>query len=164
MADETTEPAGLLGGMFFEYYLFDPLTNFTEEDLAPLLNFFDVELNSEDKIPKSAIRHFEEKVFVPKEDITVEEFADILDAMDITINDDETLSNLPDDMKAHFEKNIFRPYADFGLEDLKVFLSKVISWRFNTENFETLTPHLKRQFIVQSRSKAPYRWGSRRSA
>jgi len=160
---EPDETAGLIGGMFFEYYLFDPLTNFTEYDLATLLKFFDVELNSVDKIPEIASRHFEEKVFVPKDDITVEEFADVLDAMDITINGDEALKNLPPGIEEHFEKNVFRPYADFGLEDLKVFLAKVVSWRFDIKQFETLTPHLKRQFIVQDRNGTPYRWGSRRS-
>ncbi len=160
---EQDEPAGLVGGMFFEYYLFDPLTNFTEQDLATLLKFFDVELNSADKISEIASRHFEERVFVPKDDITAEEFTDILNAMDITINDDETLKNLPPGMKDHFEGNTFRPYADFDIEDLKVFLAKVISWRFDVKQFETLTPHLKRQFIVQGRSGTAYRWGSRRS-
>jgi hypothetical protein len=158
-----TEPAGLVGGMFFEYYLFDPLTNFTEEDLAGLLKFFDVELNSVDKVPEGAKRHFEGTVFVPKDDITAVEYADVLDVMDITINDKEALKQLPANILEHFEGSVYRPYSDFGLEDAKLFLSKVISFRLDTTQFESLSPHLKRQFIVQDRSGAPYRWGSRRS-
>ena len=161
---EPEEPIGLVGGMFFEYYLFDPLTNFTEEDLAMLVKFIDIEFDSTDSIPESASRHFEERGFVPKDDITIEEFADVLDAMNITINEEETFKQLPPNMQEHFEDKVFRPYADFGLEEIKIFLSKVITFRLDTNQFESLEPHLKRQFIVQSRSEAPYRWGSRRSA
>lgn len=158
-----TEPAGLIGGMFFEYYLFDPLTNFTEEDLAVLLKFFDVELNSVDKIPEGTERHFEGAVFTPKDDITAVEYADVLDAMDITINDEEALKKLPENILEHFVGNEYRPDNEFGLEDAKLFLSKVISFRLDTEQFESLEPHMKRQFIVQDRGGTPYRWGSRRS-
>jgi len=160
---EPVEPAGLIGGMFFEYYLFDPLTNFTEEDLAILVKVFDVVLNSEDQIPENVQRHFDGRVFAPKDDITVDEFVDVLYAMDITINSEEAFKQIPASMQEHFEGNILRPYDDFGLEEVKMFLSKVISWRFDIKQFEPLTPHLKRQFIVQGRSGAPYRWGSRRS-
>ena len=160
---ESVEPVGLIGGMFFEYYLFDPQTNFTEEDLAVLLKSYDVTFDSEESIPESVRRHFEDRVFVPKDDITVNEFVDILDAQNITIHNAELLTQFPQIMQENFEGNVFRPYDDFGLQEVKLFLSKVISWRWDTKQFETLTPRLKRQFMVQSRNEAPYRWGSRRS-
>ncbi len=39
---EPVVSTGMIGGMFFEYYMFDPLTNFTQEDLVVIARFIDV--------------------------------------------------------------------------------------------------------------------------
>lgn len=160
---EQNEPIGLVGGMFFEYYLFDPLTNFTSEDVVAIARFIDIAFESDDSIPEGTSRHFKDRVFVPEDDLTVDEYIDILAEMNITINSEEAFKQLPESMQEHFEETVFKPFADFGLEELKTFISKVVNLRLDTNQFEPLPKHIKRQFIVQSRSEAPYRWGSRRS-
>jgi hypothetical protein len=150
------------GGMFFEYYAFDPRSNFKEEDLGAILAFFDIVLAEDTPIPKSAQRHFQGKVFKPQRDITLNEFADILNIMGICYGDD-ILKRMPTSLQSHFdENNEFSPYDDFSLEDLLIYLSRVITFKLETHQFNTLPKNVKRQFIVCTRDGKSWRYGSRR--
>ena len=47
MANEMPRNDILQNGMFFEMYIFDPQTNFTEEDLYEILRHVDITFNKE---------------------------------------------------------------------------------------------------------------------
>ena len=134
---------GMENRMFFEHYVFDPISNYTEEDLHHIAKFFNIAFNDDAEPPHS--RHFDGKVFVPKEDITVVEFTDILTKSGITVPDD-IFQKLPESLQNHFDDGKFVPYDDFGLADLTEFMTKVMNLRLGTEQFNTLPRKMKSEF------------------
>ena len=149
---------GMEHGMFFEHYVFDPISNYTEEDLYHIVKFFNIEF--EDDVEPPHTRHFDGKTFVPETDITVTEFADILTATNIAVDDDR-MEKLPDELQNQFEDGKFVPFDDFGLEDLTLFLTKFMNFRLGTTEFNTLPKKIKRQFIVFTRDGKHWRYGDR---
>lgn len=164
-----TEQANIPGlhesGMFFEYYVFEPRTNFKEEDIHHVLQFFDITFEDQSSIPKNTRKHFDGAIFKPKEDLTVTEFADILKAMKIKLGSAQFLSKLPPKIQEHFnEELVFDPYDDFNLGDLNQFLQQFVHFRLTTEQFNQLPHSIKRQFIVFTRDGSTWRYGDRRRA
>lgn len=158
MTQQSNVP-GMAHGMFFEVYMFDPLTNFTEEDLYQVLQFFDCKLNADVEPP--CPRNFDGQDFKPQEDITVSEFADVLNAMEIVVSPDR-LAKLPQELQEQFEDGTFCPYDDFKLSDLVSLLKDLLRFRLSTTQFNTLPRKMKRQFIVLTRDGKVWRYGDRR--
>ena len=155
-----SEIPGMEQGMFFECYVFSPLSNFTEEDLYFVLQHFDCSFEEGNEPPHP--KHFNGQVFSPSEGITVAEFADILTAMNITVLSGDRMAKIPKGLREHFDDdNKFVPYDDFGLPDLLEFLTKFISFRLNTGQFNSLPKKMKRQFIVYTRDGRHWRFGDR---
>jgi len=149
---------GMENGMFFEHYVFDPISNYTEADLHHIIKFFIIEFDEGAEPPHP--RHFDGLVFNPEPDITVAEFADILTAVGISVGDDVMLK-LPQSLQDQFEDGKFVPYDDFELDDLTEFLTKLINFRLSTSEFNSLIPKMKRQFIVFTRDGKHWRFGDR---
>lgn len=149
---------GMENGMFFEHYVFDPISNYTEEDLYHIVKFFNIVFDEGNEPPHT--QHFKDNVFVPEEGITVKEFADILTATNITVPDD-ILKKLPESLQTHFDDGKFVPFDDFGLRDLTEFMTKFVNLRLGTEQFNTLPKKMKRQFIVFTRDGKTWRFGQR---
>lgn len=149
---------GMENGMFFEHYVFDPISSYTEEDLYHIIQFFNIEFDENVEPPHP--RHFDGKVFKPEPDITVAEFADILTVVGISVGDDVMLK-LPQSLQDQFEDGKFVPYDDFELDDLTEFLTKLINFRLSTPEFNSLIPKMKRQFIVFTRDGKHWRFGDR---
>lgn len=145
-------------GMFFEHYLFAPMSNFTEEDLYYIAKFFNIVFDENVDPPHT--RHFDGKTFVPQEDITVTEFVDILTATEMRASDD-VIKKLPKNLQEQFEDNLFVPYDDFGLQDLFDMLQRMMNFRLNTKEFNTLPKKMKRQFIIATRDGKHWRYGER---
>ena len=144
--------------MFFEYYVFDPLSNYTEEDLFHIAKYFNIVFDENVETPHP--RHFDEKMFRPQKDITVAEFADILTAAEIAV-DDATMRKLPENLQSQFEDGKFVPYDDFSLSDLTEFVTKLMNFRLGTPEFNALPQKMKRQFIVFTRDGKHWRFGDR---
>ena len=158
-----SEIPGVVGGMFFEYYVFEPQTNFHEEDIVHIARFIDILYHEETPIPEGCERHFnEDKEFKPQDDLTLGEFTDILNGMKIQAQP-EFLSKMPKGLQDHFdETGTFTPYTDFSFDDLKEFLVKFVRLRINAEQHNSLPERrLKRQFIVYTRDGKTWRWGAR---
>jgi hypothetical protein len=153
-----SEIPGMENGMFFEHYVFDPLSNYTEEDLHHIVRFFNIVFDDNNEPPHP--RHFEGKVFKPQADITVVEFVDILTATNITVTDD-ILRKLPKSLQYHFDNGKFVPFDDFGLSDLTEFMTKFVNFRLGTAQFNLLPMKMKRQFIVFTRDGKMWRFGQR---
>jgi hypothetical protein len=145
-------------GMFFEQYVFDPVSNYTEEDLIHIVKFFNIVFEDGNAPPHP--RHFENNVFVPKEGITAIEFADILHATKQTVSDD-IIQKLPARLQTHFDGGKFIPFDDFGFDDLTEYLTKFVNFRLGTEQFNTLSKKMKRQFLVFTRDGKTWRFGDR---
>ena len=145
-------------GMFFEHYVFDPISNYSEADLFHIVKFFNIEFNEDEEPPHP--RHFDSKTFVPVTDITAIEFADILTAAGISVSD-ERMAKLPKELQTQFEDGKFVPFDDFGLEDLTLFLTKFMNFRLSTPEFNALPQKIKRQFIVFTRDGKHWRFGDR---
>ena len=160
MSNQTSEP-GLEGGMFFEIYFFNPLTNFTEADLPAILKFYDMTLNEGTEC--SHPRHFDEnRVFRPQDDLTVSEFADILMDIDLRVHGD-MLAKMPDEVAKQFDdEGCFAPWEDYTLAELNMLLTKVFRFRVSTTEFNTLPRRLQRQFMVYTRDGQTWRFGDRR--
>ena len=153
-----SEIPGMEHGMFFEHYVFDPLSNYTEEDLIHIVKFFNIEFDENVEPPHP--RHFEEKVFNPKADITVKEFTDILTESGIAV-DEKTMNKLPKGLQEQFEDGKFVPFDDFSLADLTEFMTKLMNFRLSTPEFNALPQKMKRQFIVFTRDGKHWRFGDR---
>jgi len=150
-------------GMFFEYYVFEPRSNFKEEDLHHVLRYFDIKFEDESLIPVNVRQHFEGLVFKPTDKLTANEFADILKAMKIKLGSEKLLTRLPKTVQEHFnEELVFDPYDDFSLSDLNEFLLKFIHFRITTKQFNALPRNVKREFIVFTRDGKTWRYGDRR--
>lgn len=163
MTEQSSIPGIHESGMFFEYYVFEPRTNFKEEDIHHVLQFFDITFEDEQRIPKTAKKHFDGLIFKPKDDITVNQFADILQAMRITLGEPAILLKIPAKLRDHFnDELVFDPFDDFSLADLNQFLCGFIHFRINTEQFNKLPHKVKRQFIVFTRDGKNWRYGERR--
>ena len=157
MAHQSEIP-GMQDGMFFEYYVFEPRTNFTEKDLYFIVQFIDITFDDGNEPPHP--EHFNGQIFSPKQGITVTEFADILTAMNIRVSDD-ILARLPEGLRTQFEDNVFCPFDDFGLDELVEFLTKFVHFRVNTGQFNSLPKRMKRQFIIFTRDGKHWRFGDR---
>ncbi len=158
MANQTELP-GMQEGMFFEYYVFEPRSNFKEKDLHQIVQHFDCIFAEGNEPPHP--KHFNGQVFSPQPDITVAEFADILTAMNIRVAP-EIIARLPESLRAHFDEDgMFCPYDDFGLSDLNNFLTKFLRFRLSTGQFNSLPKNIKRQFIVFTRDGKTWRFGDR---
>lgn len=149
---------GMEHGMFFEYYVFDPISNYTEADLFHIAKFFNIKFDDDVEAPHP--RHFDGKVFRPEKDITVAEFADILTGAGITVGD-ATMQKLPKSLQDQFEDGKFVPFDDFSLNDLTEFVTKLMNFRLSTPEFNALPPKMKRQFIVFTRDGKHWRFGDR---
>ncbi len=151
---------GMENGMFFEHYVFDPISNYTENDLHHIVKFFNIAYDEDNDKDPPHPRHFDGKVFNPKDDITAVEFADILTSTNITVTDD-ILQKLPKSLQNHFDDGKFVPFDDFGLADLTEFMTKFVNLRLGTEQFNTLPKKMKKQFIVFTRDGKHWRFGDR---
>ena len=149
---------GMENGMFFEHYVFDPVSNYSEEDLFHVVKFFNIEFNEGVETPHP--RHFDGKTFRPEKDITVKEFADILTESDISVGDD-IMQKLPKNLQDQFEDGKFVPFDDFALADLTEFITKLMNFRLSTPEFNALPQKMKRQFIVFTRDGKHWRFGDR---
>jgi hypothetical protein len=149
---------GMEHGMFFEHYVFDPISNFTEADLYHVVKLFNIKFD--DKVEPPHQQHFDGKVFVPDTTITVIEFTDILTELGLVLADD-ILNKLPEELQTQFEDGKFVPFDDFGLDDLILFLTKCMNFRLGTTEFNTLPKKIKRQFIVFTRDGKHWRYGDR---
>ena len=149
---------GMENGMFFEHYVFDPISNYTENDLIDIVRFFNIVFDDGNTPPHS--QHFDNNVFSPKEGITAIEFADIMHATNITAPDD-IIQKLPKRLQSHFDAGKFVPFDDFGFDDLTEYLTKFVNFRLGTEQFNTLSNKMKRQFIVFTRDGKTWRFGDR---
>lgn len=149
---------GMEHGMFFEHYVFDPISNYTEEDAYHIIKFFNIEFDEGVEPPHP--RHFDGKVFKPETDITVKEFADILTEAGISVGND-IMNKLPQSLQDQFEDGKFVPFDDFGLSDLTEFMTKLINFRLSTPEFNALPQKMKRQFIVFTRDGKHWRFGDR---
>jgi len=149
---------GMENGMFFEHYVFDPISNYTEKDLLHIVKFFNITFDEGVNPPHP--HHFDGQVFTPKEGITVIEFADILTASNIKAPDD-IITRLSEKLQTHFDDGKFVPFDDFGLTDLTEFMTKFVNLRLGTEQFNTLPRKMKRQFIVFTRDGKHWRFGDR---
>jgi hypothetical protein len=153
-----SEIPGMEHNMFFEHYVFDPRSNFTEQDVYQIIQFFNIVFDDDVEPPHP--KHFDGKVFKPTPDITVTEFADILTTTGISVPDD-IMHKLPDELKDQFEDGKFVPFDDFGLPELIEFLTKLMNFRLGTEEFNKLPQHIKRQFIIFTRDGKHWRYGDR---
>jgi len=145
-------------GMFFEQYLFAPLSNFNEEDLYYIAQFFNIVFDDDKEPPHE--RHFDGKTFVPQQDITVSEFVDILTATEMRASDD-VIAKLPESLQDQFEDNMFVPYDDFGLDGVVELLQRMMNFRLGTKEFNILPKKMKRQFIIATRDGKHWRYGER---
>lgn len=152
---------GMEHGMFFEYYVFEPRTNFEEADLYYVLQHFDCAFAAENAPPHP--HHFNGQIFSPREGITVDEFVDILVAMNIRVHNPSVLSKLPEQVRDHFnDDGEFAPFDDFNLRNLCDFLVHFVHFRMTTGQFNTLPKRVKRHFIVFTRDGQNWRYGDRR--
>ncbi len=149
---------GMEHGMFFEHYVFDPISNYSEADLFHIVKFFNIKFDEDVEAPH--LRHFDGKVFKPEEDITVKEFTDILTESGITVGD-EIMQKLPKNLQDQFEDGKFVPFDDFALADLTEFMTKLMNFRLSTPEFNALPQKMKRQFIVFTRDGKHWRFGDR---
>lgn len=149
---------GMDHGMFFEHYVFDPISNYSEEDLYYIVQFIRIEFDEGTEPPHP--RHFDGLLFKPAIDITVKEFTDILTEVGIAVRED-IMNKLPQKLQDQFEDGEFVPYDDFGLADLTELFTKLMNFRLATAEFNTLPQKMKRQFIVFTRDGKHWRFGDR---
>jgi hypothetical protein len=157
MANQDTIP-GMERGMFFEHYVFDPLPNFTENDLYHIAQLIDIMFDDGVTLPHP--HHFNGRSFSPTLGITVVEFADILTAMNIRVSND-ILTKLPNTLREHFDESRFCPYDDISLADMLEFFTRFLHLRISTGQFNSLPQRMKRQFIVFTRDGKSWRYGDR---